>query len=114
MPLQNTPHPLTLAPRPATPPPPSPGPDTPRQTTPRRQHPRPPPTRPAPQFRVANPSAVISALAALPGGWTTSPDVPDLQPRFAGGRPPAPGAERFTIASWQVRTQPPARLVPNE
>jgi hypothetical protein len=51
--------------------------------------------------RVANTAALLAALSALPSGKLTSPDVPDLQPRFLG-KAPAPDAEKFVIKSWQV------------
>ena len=52
-------------------------------------------------MRVANAASLISALEALPGGAISAPEVPDLQPSFAGGRPKA-GAKSFVIESWQV------------
>lgn len=57
------------------------------------------------QVRVPNAAALLAALRELPGGETAAPETPDLRPRFAGGRPPAPGAEKFVIDSWTVRQQ---------
>ncbi|KAI8472387.1 MAG: hypothetical protein J3K34DRAFT_209795 [Monoraphidium minutum] len=53
-------------------------------------------------MRVANTATLIAALSALPSGGATGPDVPQLTPTFAGGRPPAPDAPEFTIKAWTL------------
>ncbi|KAI8471116.1 MAG: hypothetical protein J3K34DRAFT_238636 [Monoraphidium minutum] len=53
-------------------------------------------------MRVPNMASLVASLSSLPRGLVTSPDVPDLQPLYKGGAPPAPGASSFVIQSWQL------------
>jgi hypothetical protein len=59
------------------------------------------PAPPQPQVRVADVPALVAALNRLPRGTEASPEVPALQPVYAGP-PPGPDAKGFTIKSWQV------------
>ncbi|KIY97952.1 hypothetical protein MNEG_10010 [Monoraphidium neglectum] len=53
-------------------------------------------------MRIRNMGSLVTALGKLPHGFTTAPDVPDLQPTFLGGAPPTLDSTSFVIQSWQL------------
>jgi hypothetical protein len=56
-------------------------------------------------MRVADTAGLIKALSKLPSGTEFAPEVPQMQPTYSGGRPPAPDATKFTIKTWNVRAR---------
>ncbi|KIY94791.1 hypothetical protein MNEG_13171 [Monoraphidium neglectum] len=53
-------------------------------------------------MRVADTAGLIKALSKLPSGTEFAPEVPQMQPTYSGGRPPAPDATKFTIKTWNL------------